>query len=434
MTQMGVDRDPQLESVLDDLRRAVRTTGLPATSQTLTPHNGQVLVLEHAARTLGELESRSALQMHPLPPRVPRVGRFLASLQETIGRLVGSTWHVYSVVIQQNLANSLIVQVLRDFSRTVAVHEGQLHALEAEHSAVIAESQARLQSTESELARLHDLLNDTQARLADAERTIRELHDELQAAVLPQPATTNAFNYFAFELTFRGSRRLVRERQRVYLDVFPQGGDILDIGCGRGEFLQLMLEQGARPRGIELNPQMVSYCLSEGLPVEHADAISYLQRLEDNSLDGIFCAQVIEHVDLDYLITLLDLCHSKLRSGAPIVLETPNPLCLSIYARSFYADPTHRTPVHPGTLQFLLEQAGFWETEIRACTPVPDSERLRELVHAEATAPEWMRTLNENTRRLNDLLFTCMDYAAIARKLALAPQHLRLCGGSDPAS
>jgi O-antigen chain-terminating methyltransferase len=397
--------------------------------------------MDHA---LAELSRHVTLRMNALPARVPLLGGRVVRIQDQFGRLLGSTWHTYNILLQQNTVNSLVLNALRRLVNNVAFLENQLRAMDAEHQSGLRDIEGRARAMDAEhqakLGELEEALHQKDLQMAtlrdDFGLRIAALEDQLGLRMtalernrrLQQPSATaettpaNAagdgpIDYFSFELKFRGNRKLVRERQGLYLDVFAGGGDILDLGCGRGEFVELMIEQGTRARGIELNPQMVAFCLSEGLPVEQADAISYLQGLDDDSLDGVFCAQVIEHVDITYLVRLLDLCHAKLRSGAPIVLETPNPLCLSIYARSFYQDPTHVKPVHPATLQFLLEQAGFWETEIRFSSPLPESQRLRALADGSSPCPPWMEAANENVRMLNDLLFGCLDYAAVARKV-----------------
>src|SRR5207249_326217 len=115
----------------------------------------------------------------------------------------------------------------------------------------------------------------------------------------------------------------------------------------------------------DLDPDMVAYCRANGLAVEQADAAAYLETLGDGSLGGIFAAHLIEHVEIDYLTRLIALCYRKLRPSAPLVLMSPNPLNLAIYHSWFYADPTHRAPVHPSTLRHLLEQAGFSEFSLR---------------------------------------------------------------------
>ena len=113
----------------------------------------------------------------------------------------------------------------------------------------------------------------------------------------------------------RGSTELIRERQSVYLDDFRDAAPVLDIGCGRGEFLTLLREAGVEARGIDVDPEMVTHCREEGLEVEQADALSYLASLEDDSLGGIFCAHVLEHLSPPALFRLLELGGREAAAG-----------------------------------------------------------------------------------------------------------------------
>ena len=139
---------------------------------------------------------------------------------------------------------------------------------------------------------------------------------------------------------------------------------MLDVGCGRGEFLSLLGEAGIEARGIDLDPDMVAFCRSEGLDVEEGDAIVYLDGLEEGSLGGIFAAQFVEHLQPGPLTAFLGLAASRLRPGGVLLLETINPL--SLFAlRNYFADLTHAQPLIPETLSLLVKQAGFGDVEIR---------------------------------------------------------------------
>ncbi len=133
-------------------------------------------------------------------------------------------------------------------------------------------------------------------------------------------------NYFLFENRFRGSREDIKQRQLSSLHFFEGCGCVLDIGCGRGEFLETLRENGIGAKGIDIDSDMVEYCRSFELNVERADAISYLEKQDDNSLDGIFMDQLVEHLDPGYLIRLLALCQRKLKHNSYLVIETVNPL------------------------------------------------------------------------------------------------------------
>ena len=223
------------------------------------------------------------------------------------------------------------------------------------------------------------------------------------ATVATQPAAAALPDYFAFEARMRGSTAAVRERQRRYVDDFRDAAPVLDIGCGRGEFLSLLREAGVEARGVDADADMVAYAAGEGLDVEQADAVAYLEALDDGSLGGIFAAQVVEHLPPATLVRLLEVAAAKLRPGGLLVAETINPLS-PLALRSYFADLTHAQPLVPETLVLLAEQAGFREVETRFLNE--PEERL-----AVPDDP----LIAGNVRRLNELLFGPLDYAIVAR-------------------
>jgi len=225
-------------------------------------------------------------------------------------------------------------------------------------------------------------------------------------------------NYFVFEEMFRGSREEIKKRQSAFIQYFDKSGNVLDIGCGRGEFLELLKERGICARGIDVNKDMVDYCKSRGLDVEMVDAVTYLEKIEEKSLDGVFVDQVVEHLQSDYLVKMLGLCYKKLKYGHFIVVETVNPISFYSLA-NFYMDLTHVRPVHPATLRFLLGSVGFREIEVRFFSPVPDEERLKR-VELEGEKKELMRRFAEiydqNVDMINSVLYGAQDYAIIGKK------------------
>jgi len=219
--------------------------------------------------------------------------------------------------------------------------------------------------------------------------------------------------YVGFEDQFRGAPAEIAARQREYVEIFAGASDVLDIGCGRGEFLALLEERGVRARGIDVNDSMVEVCVQKGLEASKADALDYLRAQPAGSLGGLLAAQVVEHLDPAYLTNLLDAAYAALRPGAPIVLETINPACWFAFFESYVRDITHVRPLHPDTLKFLLQASGFGGVEIRYQAPYPEHHKLQRVAPAIGDAAE---TLNANVDKLNSLLFTYLDYAAIARR------------------
>jgi SAM-dependent methyltransferase len=256
-----------------------------------------------------------------------------------------------------------------------------------------------------------------------AERLVRELQERLERlerrgtsagqvaqappmTVASQPAAAAVPDYFAFESRMRGSIDAIRERQRRYVDDLRESGPVLDIGCGRGELLGLLREAGVEARGIDADADMAAYASGEGLDVEQADLVEYLERLDTASLGGIFMGQVVEHLPATALVQALRLAASKLRPGGVLIAEKINPLS-PIALRNYFADLTHAQPLVPETLELLARQAGFAVTEIRFLNE--PANRL--------TEPD-DPLIAANVRRLNEIIFAPLDYALVARTSA----------------
>lgn len=269
-----------------------------------------------------------------------------------------------------------------------------------------------------------DLLGQIEAlhdRLVGYERTpeeggvaVRELNRRIENLSV-QEAKRQFKPWFSnerFEEVFRGSADELRSR---YIDLAKQFDDcapVVDLGCGRGEFLDLLVSQGVDAIGIEVDPRLVESLQGRGLRAEHADAISWLRRAEHESLGGISMIQVIEHLTPQEVVDFVVLARKKLRRGGKVIVETLNPQSLYIYARAFYVDPTHHNPIHPAYLTFLFKEAGFEGVDIDWRSPPADREVLEQVDGEEALAAG----LNANFSRLNALLFGPQDYALIATR------------------
>jgi SAM-dependent methyltransferase len=275
------------------------------------------------------------------------------------------------------------------------------------------------------------LIDDLHGQLLAAidERRVEELEERVlrlervpRAPALPAPPPAQVaepsppLDYFAFEARMRGSRSDIRARQHVYLADFKGQAPVLDVGCGRGEFLSLLREAGIDAYGVDGDADMVAFCRSEGLPVEHAEALAYVAGLAAGSLGGIFAAQFVEHLPPAALVRFLELAAAKIHSGGTLVLETLNPLSLGTL-KNFFADLTHAQPLVPETLVLLVRQAGFARTEVRFLNEPPEEERLRAVELPRDRAFDEARVaLAANVARLNEILFGPQDYAVVARR------------------
>lgn len=257
------------------------------------------------------------------------------------------------------------------------------------------------------------LWDDMQRVRAEYERLI---HNELRvlrqrAAALPtapsaspRPAEEPAappIDYLRFAHRFRGTEEHVQRCQQTYLEEFRNCQRILDVGCGRGEFLQVLKDAGVSARGIDSSEELVRICRSKGLEAERADLFSHLAGLPEASLDGIFCAQVIEHLPPHRVPEFVQLAARVLKPNGLLAIETPNPECLAIFCIHFYLDPTHTRPIPPALLSFYLEESGFGNLTVRRLSPAKES----------------LPSIKGLPDDFQEAFFGALDYAILARRL-----------------
>jgi 2-polyprenyl-3-methyl-5-hydroxy-6-metoxy-1,4-benzoquinol methylase len=269
--------------------------------------------------------------------------------------------------------------------------EAQRKTLEQQHASLLAmieEAKGRADSVAGEISafqrRIGSELNEVRARLLRADLALQRLRKtrsparSTRSTVIPRSgapedkahtAIEEKFDYFMFEQRFRGDMTEIKQRQESYVDFFRGRRNVVDLGCGRGEFVELLSEQGIPATGIDMNEEMIESCQARGLKVVLAGLFEYLESRPDRSIGGIFSAQVVEHLSSNQIMRLVELCGTKLEAGGIVVVETINANCLYALG-NFYLDPTHVKPVPCNLLQFMFEQAGFEIRETRFSGPV----------------------------------------------------------------
>jgi 2-polyprenyl-3-methyl-5-hydroxy-6-metoxy-1,4-benzoquinol methylase len=257
-------------------------------------------------------------------------------------------------------------------------------------------------------------LDDLQVQLAEEQKSLAEGLVRLSevAARVPGIGIEAWYGVDAFNAAFRGGTEDITDRYRDLATHFVGCAPVLDIGFGRGEFLELLRALDVEARGIEADVRLVESARARGFQVDVGRAVEYLAGLDDASLGGLVMIQVIEHLSPQHVIDVVRLASEKVRRGGRVVVETVNPTSLYTYAHAFWMDPDHVRPVHPNYLRFLFAEAGFATVEQVDRSPVPADESL-ELMPGD---DEVSKRLNANFERINSLLFGPQDYAVVATR------------------
>ncbi|WP_019508168.1 bifunctional 2-polyprenyl-6-hydroxyphenol methylase/3-demethylubiquinol 3-O-methyltransferase UbiG [Pleurocapsa sp. PCC 7319] len=230
--------------------------------------------------------------------------------------------------------------------------------------------------------------------------------EQLQTFVNEDEYALDAFNV-AFEDQFRGSREDIFNRLKVYLPLIEeakvgtQDTPILDVGCGRGEWIELLQVNGYTASGLDINKVMIEQCQALGLKVVEADVIAYLRGLSDNSLGAITGFHIIEHLPFAILMQLFTEVIRVLKPEGIVIFETPNPENVLVGSCSFYIDPSHRNPLPSVTTKFIAESVGLHDVSIMKLHAYPEKQRVNG---------------SEVAERFNDFFYGAQDYAVIGYK------------------
>ena len=350
--------------------------------------------------------------MPPCPPTVRgRVGALLV-------RAVRRTLFWYSAQIEA--FQSLVGRAADEVSETLRGHLRAIDVLTARHTTQADEIAAlgrrinqvtqlldqALERVESDRREgeeaLHREISDLKHRPAERQGSLGEREDSAAAseACLEQFRRSHAEN-------FRGGFSEIKERLRIYLQTAriafeATGGSVLDLGCGRGEWLRLMQEESIPARGVDSSADMVHASRDSGLEVDQADILVYLPSVPDQSVSVLTAFHVLEHLHWTDVVQVMDHTARILKPGGVAIFETPNPRNLQVATYGFYLDPTHVRPLPSDLLSFLAKAKGLSEIETIFLHPYPEN------VYLEAQSPE--------ARLLNDVLFNARDYALVARK------------------
>lgn len=299
-----------------------------------------------------------------------------------------------SRLMQENAENKSLCQNMKDKCQ------------ELEASSELRYQEIREQN-EQRFDKFQEALEQLNTKVEQQHIVIEELLKQVEAT-----QTYHNIDYFDFENHFRGNHAEMKKKQAGYIQYFAGCNNVVDLGCGRGEFLELLHENGISATGVDLYEPFVDYCRARGHKIVHEDIIAYLQQQQDNTIDGIIGLQVVEHISANDLVALCREAYRVLQTGKKLILETPNPTCMATYLNSFYLDPSHVKPVHPKTLEYFLKKEGFTEVQIVFTEESKVDYRLP-LLDVEGKN---LAEFNDGINFVSDVMFGSQDYAIIAVK------------------
>ena len=362
--------------------------------------------------------------------RYPKPIRWIARL---MGRMIIYLSEVISV--PQRKYNQALLQAMRDalelfnskFSENlngIEEHDKKI----SEHDKRITEHDKRITEHDKRITEIHNEILDTKktisylkTNLVYQERSIHLLleearkclpesfgQDQLESLAKEESHLQDPY-YVSFEDQFRGTREDIKERLKAYIPLIKVSNvgtsetPILDIGCGRGEWLEILKELNLEAMGLDINRVLIDRCRQNGLNAVEADAIAHLRKCSAGTIGAITGFHIIEHFEHAQLIKLIEEAVRVLKPGGIVIFETPNPKNIMVGACNFYADPTHIKPLFPDTMKFFFESMGFFQVEIRPMHPVGEEHWIKE-------------TDSEIASRFNTMFYGPQDYALIGMK------------------
>jgi SAM-dependent methyltransferase len=406
--------DANVAGVLQDLREVGRR--LEEDGQAVSRH------LDHVAGRLDALRKseqamrtwigafgenlvtvhKQAAELHRLVALQAPKEDVLAISQQALGSLAAMRASIG--VLEREKAT---VESLEQESFQASVRAESLHAA----LALLDERKATTEWVEESVRHVSDQLTTLSRRELALDTQVRKLVEDFGSRGFARTAseTLDAF-YVDFENKFRGSREDIKSRVATYVPTVEAavrasaGAVVVDVGCGRGEWLELLQEKGIAARGVDANAAMVAECRARKLKVRKADAVAYLRDAKPASMGAVTGFHIIEHLSLSELLGLFEETFRVLKAGGVAIFETPNPENLRVGACNFWYDPTHVKPLPPELVKHMAVAHGFDRVEILRLHPVADWEHLPDGGDQEARA------------RVNSVLYGAQDYAVVAHK------------------
>jgi SAM-dependent methyltransferase len=379
---------------------------------------------ESAFGALSELSARHTAEIRRLNQSLWDCKRQIHDYEDRLRNLESAQLRLQAADIERNVRSAAqwetaLAALRQEMNDRIVAQQNEMAVRLSEFVQGETVQRERISARVSELG-LHTHQSRTALSLQDRRLTV---FIEEARKRLPEPFTSDQLRqmvnqhdehrydplYLEFENLFRGCRDEIKARQSVYLPLLRQSGigvdqmPILDLGCGRGEWLELLRDHNLHARGVDRNEAMIECSRGAGLQVAQSEALPYLRSLADSSLGCVTSFHMVEHLSFESTLALVDEALRVLKSGGVLILETPNPQNILVASQNFYTDPTHLKPLPSPMLRFFVEARGFCNVQVWDLHPYPEAVRF----------PDDGRGM---ANRLNDYLYGPQDYAVIGRK------------------
>jgi O-antigen chain-terminating methyltransferase len=327
-------------------------------------------------------------------------------LRKILRRILGPEYE------RQRNFNLVLLDLLQDLRADV---EAVRRDLRGDLEQVQRDARAADEALAAEMTKIRELIpiaakrND--ALIAALDQKIETLAVRVRDVVNPVVASSNDILYRRIEDALRGSEAMVRADVAPYVRLAADHQPVLDVGCGRGEFLASCRDAGINARGVDTNERSVADLKARGFEVALAGVPDCFASLADGSLGSILAMHVVEHLPVEALFALFCESARVLRDGGLLMIETPNAESIAMSASDFWRDPTHLAPRHAAALTVLAREHGFAIDEVRAVHELPEGVRVPIL---ESDSPELQRVIHA----MNDRLFAPQDLRMILRRMA----------------
>jgi len=366
---------------------------------------------------LDEAEKNSRVGLN-----VPEFNKLFVLKRITYRLIIKFLFKILKVVtINQRQFNLSILDALRSVINDYNNLKLRFAGCRTQLDTGIIELKAKLEQKDIEIDELKNVVNYLKNSLIQMEKRIKSIPEGVKQDVekirkdklqdLTDEISYDMDSLYVFlEDNLRGSCKEIKERFKVYVPIIKKANagtknsPVLDIGCGRGEWLELLKEKNLYARGLDSNKVMVKICKERGLDVIDSDALSFIKDVSDNRLGAVTGFHLIEHYGFDFLIKLLDEILRVLKPGGLVILETPNPGNVLVGSCNFYLDPTHSKPLPSPLVKLVLESRGFSKVRVMNINPFKDDFKIKE-------------DGSETSRRFNDYFYGPQDYAVVGFKV-----------------